>query len=284
MILVTGGTGTLGSALVPKLQATCACSAGARAPTTFTGDLTTGEGIDAAVEGVDVIIHSPAPARATSARRRRSSKRPSGPARRTSSTSRSSAPTASRSSPAPTARCSATSPPSAPPSRSWPSRDCRGRRCARPSSTTSRAKTVSGMAKLPVIPVPSGLRWQPIETDEVAARLVELALGAPAGLVDDIAGPRVYGDGRVPARLPEGDRQAPRADADPAPRPGRARVPRRAPTWRRITPSASGPGRTSWPSARAPPAGAASSRPGPRRRSRRCSPTRRPGNRAAGSR
>jgi uncharacterized protein YbjT (DUF2867 family) len=29
-------------------------------------------------------------------------------------------------------------------------------------------------------------------TDEVAARLVELALGAPAGLVPDLAGPRVY--------------------------------------------------------------------------------------------
>jgi len=48
------------------------------------------------------------------------------------------------------------------------------------------------MAKLPVIPVPSGIRFQPVETDEVAARLVELALGAPAGLVPDIAGPRVY--------------------------------------------------------------------------------------------
>jgi uncharacterized protein YbjT (DUF2867 family) len=48
------------------------------------------------------------------------------------------------------------------------------------------------MAKLPVIPVPSGIRFQPVETDEVAARLVELALGVPAGLVPDIAGPRVY--------------------------------------------------------------------------------------------
>jgi uncharacterized protein YbjT (DUF2867 family) len=48
------------------------------------------------------------------------------------------------------------------------------------------------MAKLPVIPVPAGIRFQPVETDEVAARLVELALGAPAGLVPDIAGPRVY--------------------------------------------------------------------------------------------
>jgi uncharacterized protein YbjT (DUF2867 family) len=52
--------------------------------------------------------------------------------------------------------------------------------------------TASGMAKLPVIPVPSGLRFQPVDAGEVATRLVELALGAPAGLVPDIAGPRVY--------------------------------------------------------------------------------------------
>ncbi len=48
------------------------------------------------------------------------------------------------------------------------------------------------MAKLPIIPVPSGFKFQPVDTSEVAARLVELALGAPAGLVPDIAGPRVY--------------------------------------------------------------------------------------------
>jgi uncharacterized protein YbjT (DUF2867 family) len=48
------------------------------------------------------------------------------------------------------------------------------------------------MAKLPVIPLPAGARFQPVEADEVAARLVELALGAPAGLVPDIAGPKIY--------------------------------------------------------------------------------------------
>jgi uncharacterized protein YbjT (DUF2867 family) len=48
------------------------------------------------------------------------------------------------------------------------------------------------MTKLPVIPVPSGVRFQPVDTGEVAARLVELALGTPAGLAPDIAGPRVY--------------------------------------------------------------------------------------------
>jgi len=48
------------------------------------------------------------------------------------------------------------------------------------------------MAKLPVIPVPAGVRFQPVDTGEVAARLAELALGAPAGLVPDIAGPEVH--------------------------------------------------------------------------------------------
>ena len=48
------------------------------------------------------------------------------------------------------------------------------------------------MAKLPVVPLPSGFRIQPVEADEVAARLVELALGEPAGLVPDMGGPRVY--------------------------------------------------------------------------------------------
>src|SRR6266496_3785620 len=48
------------------------------------------------------------------------------------------------------------------------------------------------MARLPVIPVPAGFQFQPIDAGEVADRLVELALGTPAGLVDDMAGPRVY--------------------------------------------------------------------------------------------
>jgi uncharacterized protein YbjT (DUF2867 family) len=53
-------------------------------------------------------------------------------------------------------------------------------------------KVAQQLTKLPVIPVPAGFRFQPVDTGEVAARLVELALGAPAGLVPDLAGPRVY--------------------------------------------------------------------------------------------
>src|SRR5205823_145329 len=51
---------------------------------------------------------------------------------------------------------------------------------------------VQGMAKLPVIPVPAGFRFQPVDTAEVAERLVELTQGPAAGLVPDVAGPKTY--------------------------------------------------------------------------------------------
>ena len=43
--------------------------------------------------------------------------------------------------------------------------------------------------RLPLVPAPSGFRVQPVDSGEVAGRLVELALSAPAGLVPDLAGP-----------------------------------------------------------------------------------------------
>jgi uncharacterized protein YbjT (DUF2867 family) len=48
------------------------------------------------------------------------------------------------------------------------------------------------LAKLPVVPVPAGFAFQPVDTDEVAARLVELAVGTPAGLVPEMGGPVAY--------------------------------------------------------------------------------------------
>lgn len=53
--------------------------------------------------------------------------------------------------------------------------------------------TASAMARLPIIPVPSRISFQPVDSGEVAERLVELALGEPAGLVADLAGPQVFG-------------------------------------------------------------------------------------------
>jgi ABC-type Fe3+-hydroxamate transport system substrate-binding protein len=48
------------------------------------------------------------------------------------------------------------------------------------------------LAKMPVVILPAGFRFQPVEAGEVAARLAELALGTPAGLVPDIGGPKIY--------------------------------------------------------------------------------------------
>jgi uncharacterized protein YbjT (DUF2867 family) len=88
------------------------------------------------------------------------------------------------------------------------------------------------LAKLPVIPVPAGFRFQPVDAGEVATRLVELALGQPSGLVPDLAGPRVYGADELlrsylrashrrrlimPVRLPGKAARALRAGANLAP-------------------------------------------------------------------
>jgi len=93
--------------------------------------------------------------------------------------------------------------------------------------------TVAGMlSKLPVIPVAAGFRFQPVDAGEVAARLAELALGPPSGLVPDVGGPRVEplaellrgylrASGRrrllVPVRLPGRAARAVRAGAHLAP-------------------------------------------------------------------
>ena len=53
-------------------------------------------------------------------------------------------------------------------------------------------KMVRGMSSLPIVPMPSGFRFQPVDADEVAACLADLALGSPAGQVEDIAGPKIY--------------------------------------------------------------------------------------------
>lgn len=48
------------------------------------------------------------------------------------------------------------------------------------------------LSKLPVVPTFAGVRFQPVDSRDVAQRLVELALGDPAGLVPDFGGPRIY--------------------------------------------------------------------------------------------
>ncbi|MEV6686211.1 NAD(P)H-binding protein [Streptomyces sp. NPDC051130] len=53
------------------------------------------------------------------------------------------------------------------------------------------AQVVNAMGKLPVVPVPKGVRMQPIAVGEVADRLVELAVPEPAGRVPDMGGPEI---------------------------------------------------------------------------------------------
>jgi uncharacterized protein YbjT (DUF2867 family) len=92
--------------------------------------------------------------------------------------------------------------------------------------------TVSALARSPIVPVFSGFRFQPVAAAEVADRLVRLTLAAPAGLVDDLAGPQVLGmdelvrgyleatDRRrllLPVRLPGGAARAVRSGANLAP-------------------------------------------------------------------
>jgi uncharacterized protein YbjT (DUF2867 family) len=91
---------------------------------------------------------------------------------------------------------------------------------------------VQAMAKLPVIPAPAGFRFQPVDADEVAASLVELTLGPPAGQAPDIAGPEIYAADDllrgylravrkrrliVPVRMPGAAARAIRAGANLAP-------------------------------------------------------------------
>ena len=51
---------------------------------------------------------------------------------------------------------------------------------------------VRGMSKLPVVPLPAGFRFQPVDADEVADNLVQLALDRPVGQAPDIGGPKIY--------------------------------------------------------------------------------------------
>jgi uncharacterized protein YbjT (DUF2867 family) len=52
-------------------------------------------------------------------------------------------------------------------------------------------RILAGTARLPVMPLPAGVSVQPIDTGEVADRLAELAVGEPAGRVEDMGGPRI---------------------------------------------------------------------------------------------
>ena len=191
-VLVTGGTGTLGRLVVPRLQdAGCRHDSGDGIEH-VTGDLSTGEGVDAAVRGTEVIVHCAGTTKGDEVKARHLVR------------------AASRSGARHLVYISVVGADRVPVA-SAVDRAMFGYFAAKRAAeqvvagsglpwTTLRATqfhdltllTVRQLARLPVVPVPAGWRFQPVDPAEVAGRLVELALGAPAGLVADLGGPRIY--------------------------------------------------------------------------------------------
>jgi uncharacterized protein YbjT (DUF2867 family) len=199
-ILVTGGTGTLGKLVVPLLRdAGCSVRVLSRRGHEsnediefVTGDLATGEGIEAAVEGTEIIVHL------------------AGSSKGDADKARSLVEAASRTVVRHAVYISVVGADRVP-LVSGIDRAMFGYFGTKLAAeqviaesglpwTTLRATqfhdlilmVAKQMAKLPVIPVPAGLKFQPVDAAEVAARIVQLALSEPAGLVPDMAGPQVY--------------------------------------------------------------------------------------------
>jgi uncharacterized protein YbjT (DUF2867 family) len=239
-LLVTGGTGTLGRLVVPRLRdAGCdvrVLSRRSREPGNgiefVVGDLATGEGLDAALDGIGTVVHCAGSAK--------------GDDHQTRNLVRAAVPAGARHlvyiSVVGAERI---------PVVSGVDRGMFGYFAAKRAAervvadsglpwTTLRSTqfhdlvlmVAKQLAKSPVMPVPAGVRYQPVDAGEVAARLVELALGRPSGLVPDLAGPRVYGLVELargylrathrrrlilPVRMPGGAFRAIRAGANLAP-------------------------------------------------------------------
>lgn len=190
-ILLTGGTGMLGRLVTPRLrEAGCAVRVLSRhrhepqdGIEFVTGDLVAGEGLEAATERVDTIVHL------------------AGGAKGDDLATRNLVRAATRAGVEHLVYISVIGADRVP--LGWFRSKLGAERAIADSGlpwTTLRAAQfhdllltmLQKMAKLPVIPVPGGLRFQPVDPDEVAARLVDLTLAKPAGLVPDLAGPRVY--------------------------------------------------------------------------------------------
>ncbi|GGR26882.1 NAD(P)H-binding protein [Streptomyces netropsis] len=191
-ILVTGGTGTLGGHVVPLLRdagrTVRVLSRHSREPEDgveyVTGDLLKDEGIEAAVDGAEIVLHLAGG--------------PKGDDEATSNLVRA----ASRAGVQHMVYISVIGADTMP--LGYFRAKLGAERAVADSGipwTTLRAAqfhdlvltVVRKMGKMPVVPCPGGLRFQPVDSREVAARLVELTLGEPSGPVPDLAGPTVYG-------------------------------------------------------------------------------------------
>jgi uncharacterized protein YbjT (DUF2867 family) len=199
LVLVTGGTGTLGREVVARLRRAgrrvrvlSRRAQGEAAGVEYVaGDLGTGEGIPAAVEGASVIIHCAG----TGTSDERLTKRLVDAARSAGSPH--------------LVFISVVGADRVPGDRGlsrlmfrYFAEKLAAERVVVVSGlpwTTLRATQfhnlifrVAGMlAKLPIGLIPAGFRFQPVAVAEVGERLVELALGAPQGLVDEMGGPQV---------------------------------------------------------------------------------------------
>jgi uncharacterized protein YbjT (DUF2867 family) len=192
--LVTGGTGTLGRVLVPRLaalghhvrvlsrrpQPPSATSTGAHA--WFTGDLRSGQGVDAAVDGADVIVHC-----ATSPRGEQVAA-----GNLIAAASRTSRPHLVYISIVGVDQVPmfyykhklATEKLVAGAGLPWT--------ILRATQFHDLILTAcQALARLPVMPVAAGVSFQPVDVREVAGRLAELASAPPAGRAGDLAGPQV---------------------------------------------------------------------------------------------
>lgn len=191
-ILVTGGTGTLGGHVVPLLRAAGhevrvlsrhgrqACADGIGY---VTGDLLKGQEVEAAVAGVETVVHL------------------AGGPKGDDEATRNLVAAATRADVRHLVYISVIGADRVP--LAWLRTKLDAERAIADSGlpfTILRAaqfhdltlRMIEKMTRLPVLPVPGGLRLQPVDSAEVAARLVELTLGAPAGRMPDLAGPGVY--------------------------------------------------------------------------------------------
>lgn len=190
-ILVTGGTGILGSKVAERLRLTGieprVLSRRGR-PGTFRGDLLTGEGLEAAVRGVDTIVHC-----ASSPFRKAYQTDVEGTERLLRIASKAGVSHVVYVSIVGIDRAQ---------SYTYYRVKLETERLVEgfPIPHTILRATqfydlvlmaVRALARLPLVPVPKGLVGQPIDSREVADRMVELVLSEPAGRVEDVGGPGV---------------------------------------------------------------------------------------------